>query len=169
MLLTTRSMRLELMIGLDPHVLFADLAFFFIRPAQGRQKCKAQSLPGHVPDLDAGVARGRLQISARPAVEMEDFAGPVDDHTGRRVMLTSSSFAIAWSIFCGGFSNPFSDSGSSGSFKPSGRGELDLRMDQMVLFAIDAVRACSPLRKDPDSGRRPSEVPRNRMPPSRRA
>ena len=60
---------------------------------QGRGQVAPQSFAGHLQDVvDAGLARGRFQVQAGAAVEVEDVALAVDERAGRGDLLQERLF-----------------------------------------------------------------------------
>ena len=59
---------------------------------QGGGQIPPQPFAGHLQDVHAGLARGRFQVLAGAAVEVEDVAALVDQRTGRGVLLQQRPF-----------------------------------------------------------------------------
>ena len=79
-------------VGFHAHAFVDDLAFLRRRPAQRRRQFDAQAFARHFQDVQARLARGGLEVIARPAVDVEDVAAVIDDDAGRGVAQQQSFF-----------------------------------------------------------------------------
>ena len=82
----------EVAVGFDPqprvaHRLSAGHGF-----VQGGGQLPPQPFAGHLQDVHAGLARGRFQVQAGAAVEVEDVAALVDERADRGVLLQQRPF-----------------------------------------------------------------------------
>ena len=134
---------------------------------QGRGQVAPQSFAGHLQDVvDAGLARGRFQVQAGAAVEVEDVALAVDERAGRGDLLQQRLFGqLAQRQFPEGMPSCRRPVGAAASMRRHGRQKP---AQGRALRAVKIIFALIQLRLAVQRGKQIAEIrPRSRRCPGR--